>query len=68
MTEFFRDELDELDRKELEEVVSDYGRGLVPLVVPSRSSATTCDATGWATSKARSSRSHPKELGLRTHV
>jgi uncharacterized protein YbgA (DUF1722 family)/uncharacterized protein YbbK (DUF523 family) len=34
MLGYFRGQLDESDRKELEEVVADYGRGLVPLVVP----------------------------------
>jgi uncharacterized protein YbgA (DUF1722 family)/uncharacterized protein YbbK (DUF523 family) len=31
---YFRDRLDEADRKELEETVKGYGRGHVPLVVP----------------------------------
>ncbi|ABS27205.1 DUF523 and DUF1722 domain-containing protein [Anaeromyxobacter sp. Fw109-5] len=34
MLGYFRDALPRDDRKELEEVVRDYGRGLVPLVVP----------------------------------
>ena len=34
MLGYFRGQLDEPDRKELEGVVADYGRGLVPLVVP----------------------------------
>jgi uncharacterized protein YbgA (DUF1722 family) len=34
MEGYFRDVLPAPERKELEEVVSDYARGLVPLVVP----------------------------------
>lgn len=69
MTGYFRDQLDELDRKELEEVVSDYGRGLVPLVVPItliRHHARR-HGVGYLQSQVYLD-PDPKELGLRNHV
>ena len=41
---FFKRQLTGDERAELAEVIAEYRRGLVPLVVPITCSSTTCDA------------------------
>jgi uncharacterized protein YbgA (DUF1722 family)/uncharacterized protein YbbK (DUF523 family) len=69
MAGYFRDSLDAASRRELAETIADYGRGLVPLVVPLtliRHHVRTLDVTYLAGQTYLEP--HPKELMLRTHV
>jgi uncharacterized protein YbgA (DUF1722 family) len=73
MLGYFRGLLDEADRRELEQVVKDYQRGLVPLVVPQtlfrHHVRRHADGHGvaWLASQTYLD-PDPKELLLRNHV
>jgi uncharacterized protein YbgA (DUF1722 family) len=65
----FKDRLDVASKRELAETITDYGRGLVPLVVPLtliRHHVRTFDVTYLAGQTYLEP--HPKELMLRNHV
>jgi uncharacterized protein YbgA (DUF1722 family)/uncharacterized protein YbbK (DUF523 family) len=69
MAGYFKDRLDAASKRELAETITDYGRGLVPLVVPLtliRHHVRTLDVTylGGQTYLEP----HPKELMLRNYV
>ena len=69
MAGYLRDGLDAADRAELSEVVGDYRRGLLPLVVPVtlvRHHARR-QAVGYLLGQVYLE-PHPKELMLRNHV
>jgi uncharacterized protein YbgA (DUF1722 family) len=69
MAGYFRDRLDAASKRELAETITDYGRGLVPLVVPLtllRHHVRTLDVTYLAGQTYLEP--HPKELMLRNHV
>lgn len=69
MVGYFRDVLAQDDRKELEQVVTDYGRGVVPLVVPLtlvRHHVRRCGVAYLAGQVYLDP--DPKELCLRNHV
>jgi uncharacterized protein YbgA (DUF1722 family)/uncharacterized protein YbbK (DUF523 family) len=66
---FFRERLDAADRRELAALVVDYGRGLVPLVVPITLVRHHVARAGvpWLAEQVYLD-PHPKELMLRNHV
>jgi uncharacterized protein YbgA (DUF1722 family) len=66
---FFRERLDAADRRELAALVDDYGRGLVPLVVPITLVRHHVARAGvaWLAEQVYLD-PHPKELMLRNHV
>ena len=69
MAGYFKDRLDVASKRELAETITDYGRGLVPLVVPLtliRHHVRTFDVTYLAGQTYLEP--HPKELMLRNHV
>ena len=69
MAGYFKDRLDAASKRELAEVIADYRRGLVPLVVPItliRHHVRTLDVTYLAGQTYLEP--HPKELMLRNHV
>jgi uncharacterized protein YbgA (DUF1722 family) len=69
MAGHFKDRLDVASKRELAETITDYGRGLVPLVVPLtliRHYVRTFDVTYLAGQTYLEP--HPKELMLRNHV
>jgi uncharacterized protein YbgA (DUF1722 family)/uncharacterized protein YbbK (DUF523 family) len=69
MAGFFKDRLDGASKRELAEVIADYRRGLVPLVVPLtlvRHHVRALDVTYLAGQTYLEP--HPKELMLRNHV
>jgi uncharacterized protein YbgA (DUF1722 family)/uncharacterized protein YbbK (DUF523 family) len=69
MAGYFKDRLDAASKRELAETITDYGRGLVPLVVPLtliRHHVRTFDVTYLAGQTYLEP--HPKELMLRNHV
>jgi uncharacterized protein YbgA (DUF1722 family)/uncharacterized protein YbbK (DUF523 family) len=69
MAGYFRDRLDAASKRELAETIADYGRGLVPLVVPLtliRHYVRALDVTYLAGQTYLDP--HPKELMLRNHV
>jgi uncharacterized protein YbgA (DUF1722 family)/uncharacterized protein YbbK (DUF523 family) len=69
VTGYFRDVLPAADRKELEEVVADYARGLVPLVVPQTLLRHHVRRHGVAYLVGQTYLDpDPKELMLRNHV
>ncbi len=69
VTGYFRDVLPPADRKELEEVVHDYARGLVPLVVPQTLVRHHVRRHGVAYLAGQTYLDpDPKELMLRNHV
>ena len=69
VTGYFRDVLPPADRKELEEVVADYARGLVPLVVPQTLVRHHVRRHGVAYLAGQTYLDpDPKELMLRNHV
>lgn len=69
MLGYLRDALPPADRKELEETVADYGRGLVPLVVPLTLFRHHVRGQGIAyLAGQRYLDPDPKELMLRNHV
>jgi uncharacterized protein YbgA (DUF1722 family) len=69
MLGYFRETLPHDDRKELEEVVHDYGRGLVPLVVPQTlfRHHVRCQAVAYLAGQSYLD-PDPKELLLRNRV
>jgi uncharacterized protein YbgA (DUF1722 family)/uncharacterized protein YbbK (DUF523 family) len=69
MAGYFKDQLDVASKRELAEMIADYRRGLVPLVVPVtliRHHVRTLDVTYLAGQTYLEP--HPKELMLRNHV
>jgi uncharacterized protein YbgA (DUF1722 family)/uncharacterized protein YbbK (DUF523 family) len=69
MAGYFRNRLDAASKRELADTIADYGRGLVPLVVPLtliRHHVRTLDVTYLAGQTYLEP--HPKELMLRNHV
>ena len=69
MAGHFKDQLDVASKRELAEMIADYRRGLVPLVVPLtliRHHVRTLDVTYLAGQTYLEP--HPKELMLRNHV
>ena len=69
MAGYFKDRLDAASKRELAEVIADYRRGLVPLVVPLtllRHHVRMLDVTYLAGQMYL--QPHPKELMLRNHV
>ena len=69
MAGYFKDRLDAASKRELAETITDYRRGLVPLVVPLtliRHHVRTLDVTYLAGQTYLEP--HPKELMLRNHV
>jgi uncharacterized protein YbgA (DUF1722 family) len=67
MAGYFKDRLDAASKRELAETITDYGRGLVPLVMPLiRHHVRTFDVTFLAGQTYLEP--HPKELVLRNHV
>jgi uncharacterized protein YbgA (DUF1722 family) len=69
MAGYFKDRLDPASKRELAETITDYRRGLVPLVVPLtliRHHVRTLDVAYLAGQTYLEP--HPKELMLRNHV
>jgi uncharacterized protein YbgA (DUF1722 family) len=69
MAGYFKDRLDAASKRELAETITDYRRGLVPLVVPLtlvRHHVRRFDVTYLAGQSYLEP--HPKELMLRNHV
>jgi uncharacterized protein YbgA (DUF1722 family) len=69
MAGYFKDRLDAASKRELEEAIADYRRGLLPLVVPItliRHHVRTLDVTYLAGQTYL--QPHPKELMLRNHI
>jgi uncharacterized protein YbgA (DUF1722 family) len=69
MAGYFKTRLDKADRAELQEVIADYGRGFVPLVVPITllRHHTARHAVSYLAGQTYLE-PHPKELMLRNHV